>query len=365
MKRKKILILFPRFGIGGISKALSFVANVCDDAGYNVICTAMSLEDETINLHPSIPRFYINYNPSGSIIHSTWMKMDFLWKLRRHFHKIKPDLVVAFGVDHVRIALLASLGMHIKVLGSERGDPSQYSRAQKKKYTGALKHAAGVVFQTEMARSLYDNEIQRKSVIIPNPAVPRHQTVLPFYGERDHSILSCGRLSKEKNFAGLIRAFGNILEEAPDYNLKIYGEGPEKEKLQKLAKQLGLEKNVLFMGNRPDVFKDEHNCGMFVLNSLTEGMPNALIEAMIAGIPCIATDCPSGGVRFLADEGRRVRLVPVMDDLELSKAMLQIISDRELSKSLSEKSREILTVLDPLIIGKQWENLIEDILRAD
>ena len=361
--RKRILCLFPRFGIGGISKALCFVANTLYDAGHEVVCTAMSLEEETINLNKRIPRHHIKYDPTGSIYRVLLTKAQALLKLRANIIKVDPDIIVTFGSDHARIALLASVGLKCKVIGSERGDPGQYTAAQMRKYTKAYKHGrcAAIVFQTERAQSAFDEEIRQRSVVIPNAAAPRHDLVAIHTGEREKSIVSCGRLSEEKNFVGLIRAFSKVTDQFPGYQLKIYGDGPQKEELENLVSTLNLQGKVVFPGNQPDVFALECACGMFVLNSLTEGMPNALIEAMIAGIPCIATDCPSGGVSFLADGGRRVRLVSVKDDDALAESITQVAGDKHLADELVQNAREICEILAPEVISSKWQNLIEAI----
>lgn len=361
--KKRILCLFPRFGIGGISKALCFVANTLHNAGHEVICTAMSLEEETINLNKNIQRYRIAYDTMGPVPQVLLQKMQFLLRLRANIVKVNPDIIVAFGSDLVRIALLASAGLKCKVVGSERGDPGQYTVAQKRKYTKAYKHGrcTAIVFQTERAQRAFDEEIRKNSVVIPNAATPRHALVDNYVGEREKSIVSCGRLSEEKNFAGLIRAFSKVTSQLPGYQLKIYGDGPQKEELENLVSTLNLQGKVVFPGNQPDVFALERACGIFVLNSLTEGMPNALIEAMLAGIPCIATDCPSGGVNYLADGGRRVRLVPVKDDAALAEAMMQVVRDNHLANELVQNAREIGESLAPEVVGRKWVDLIEAI----
>lgn len=361
---KKILCLFPRFGIGGIPKALCFVANVCHEAGYEVICTAMSMEEESISLHGEIPKYYVEYRQQGSVWNRLKGKLQFFWRLRNHFKEIQPDLILVFGADNTRIALMASAGMGCKIIGSERGNPERYTPKQKKKYAKAFQRLDAVVFQTEMAKGMYAPEVQRRGVIIPNPAAPRHKDVTVFSGERDHTIVTCSRLSKEKNLQGVIRAFAKMVEQHPEYQLRIYGDGPQQKELEQLSVSLGIEKRVFFFGNQADVFELERACGMYVLNSLEEGMPNALIEAMLAGIPSIATDCPSGGVQFLSDGGRRVRLVPVHDDDNLTTAMLELAEDKVLSEQLVERSKELTTILKPETIGKKWLDLIETIWKS-
>ena len=84
----------------------------------------------------------------------------------------------------------------------------------------------------------------------------------------------------------------------PDYNLVIYGEGNKREELEKLVKDQNLKDRVSLPGNIQNIADEMEKNSMFVLSSDFEGMPNALMEAMAFGLPCISTDCPCGGPDF-------------------------------------------------------------------
>jgi glycosyltransferase involved in cell wall biosynthesis len=172
------------------------------------------------------------------------------------------------------------------------------------------KKADGFVFQTEDAAKYFEGIIKCDSKIIPNPINPKFIKE-PYKGEREKNIVTVGRLESQKNQKMLIEAFGKIESKYPEYSLLIYGDGSKKEELQDLIKEKGLENKVILKGKIDDVENVIDKAKMFVLSSDYEGMPNALMEAMALGLPCISTDCPCGGPRYLMENGKSGLLVPV------------------------------------------------------
>ena len=97
---------------------------------------------------------------------------------------------------------------------------------------------------------------------------------------------------------------------------------------------------------------------MFVLSSDYEGMPNALMEAMASGLPCVSTDCGGGGARFLVQNGDNGILIPQKDEVALASAMEKILSDESLSAKLGENARKLQETLAPEKIYGEWERFI-------
>lgn len=115
-------------------------------------------------------------------------------------------------------------------------------------------------------------------------------------------IINMGRLTKQKGQWHLIRAFNEIKKRLPEIKLLFLGKGELEDTLRKMVYDLKLEKDVYFLGFRENPFKYISRSTLFVLTSLYEGFPNALIEAMACGIPVISSDCDSGPREILAPE---------------------------------------------------------------
>ncbi|MEQ8752502.1 MAG: glycosyltransferase [Coleofasciculus sp. G1-WW12-02] len=137
-------------------------------------------------------------------------------------------------------------------------------------------------------------------------------------------ILGLGRLNKQKNFSTLIRAFSQVQQVQP-CRLVIVGRGPERQKLNNLVRELGLEEDVTMVGFSDNPYAYMAQAKVFVLSSAWEGLPNVLIEAMVVGTPVISTNCPSGPVEIL-DNGKYGLLVPLGDIETMTKALLGVLS---------------------------------------
>ena len=169
--------------------------------------------------------------------------------------------------------------------------------------------------------------------VAPNPVVPTDVFALAaqpvdhpwFTTGSDPVLLGVGRLAPEKDFATLIRAFARVQRHRPA-RLMILGEGSERGSLEALVAALGLEDSVSLPGFAINPFAYMTRAGVFVLSSLSEGSPGALIQALACGAPVVATDCQNGP-REILDGGRYGRLVPVGDVPALAEAVLAALTD--------------------------------------
>lgn len=203
---------------------------------------------------------------------------------------------------------------------------------------------------------------------------------------KNPTIITAGRLSKQKGHWHLIRAFSRVKQKIHDAKLIILGEGYLLEYLKKLTNKLGLQNDVYFLGHKSNPFKYLSKADIYVLPSLYEGLPNALCEAMACGLPIISTDCYSGPREILssnltthdppikhnikyADYGI---LVPVCDgnmyeandaltneELVLSDAINKLLTDRDVLNNYQDRSLERIQLFHKDLILPKWENLID------
>lgn len=134
------------------------------------------------------------------------------------------------------------------------------------------------------------------------------------------SVISVGRLSREKDHATLIRAFARVAAADPEVRLVILGDGPMRYELEALVTELGLEERISLPGFMDNPFAWMSRARLFVLSSRFEGFGNVIIEALAAGCPVVSTDCP-GGPRMILDGGRFGRLTPVGEVEALAEAI--------------------------------------------
>jgi len=139
-------------------------------------------------------------------------------------------------------------------------------------------------------------------------------------------ILGVGRLTPQKDFGTLIRAFALVRSEVPA-RLVILGEGDERKNLEALVADLGLQDSVELLGYVPNPYPYMAAATVFVLSSIFEGFGNVIVEALAAGTPVVSTDC-EGGPKDILDYGKYGRLVPVGNPSQLAEAIIGVIKNR-------------------------------------
>jgi glycosyltransferase involved in cell wall biosynthesis len=142
--------------------------------------------------------------------------------------------------------------------------------------------------------------------------------------DREKQIVFIGRLDPQKNLPHLLRAFALLRENEPTATLHLYGEGGQKENLEKLAEELNIRDRVCFEGVRKDMETVYAAADMVVLSSAYEGMPNCLIEAIGCGVPVVSYDCPLGPAEIIVD-GVNGYLVEYQNIEALAKGMEQCL----------------------------------------
>lgn len=341
-----------------ISELVKYLANK------NCICIIITLDEEEVLY--DIP-LQVKLITIGKLANNKYIDKFFKYlKLRKKIYEVGPDVVLALPEDIGIFVIPTLFGLHIPIVISERNNPwvmpwKKSTRLMRKTF---YPFAAGFIFQTEKAASFFSSKIRAKSIVLPNP-LDLNRIPEPCRTERVKEIIGAGRLDKQKNFTLLIKAFSIFHELHPEYVLKIYGDGPQKDELINYAATLLPINTYCFPGKSKKLLVDIKCASMFVLSSDFEGMPNVIIEAMAIGLPVISTDCPSGGSAELIENGINGLLVPVGDVESLCNAMCMIAESEELGKMLSANSQKIKMKLDSTIIAEQWRKYLSDIYKEN
>jgi len=196
-------------------------------------------------------------------------------------------------------------------------------------------------------------------------------------------IITVGSLTGQKGHHHLIRAFKKVKEHHRDAKLMILGKGDLEDRLRRLALDCDLEDDVLFPGFQDNPFMFIQRSSLFILPSLYEGFPNALVEAMVCGTPVIAADCRSGPREILApetDSNKETKsiefapygvLVPVCDGIErnatdpltpeeemMAESMITLLNDQELRENYARMARERADDFGLEKIIYMWEEIL-------
>jgi len=180
-----------------------------------------------------------------------------------------------------------------------------------------------------------------------------------FQPEEPAVVLGAGRLSPQKDFRILIRAFAKAVLHK-NLRLVILGEGPERDKLETIIQESCLADKISLPGFVTNPYNYMKNSALFVLSSKWEGLPNVLIEAMACGLPVVSTNCPSGPAEIL-ENGKYGELVPVGDVSKLSQAILKGVVKKKSSAYCGELVKRSKCFSTNKIIEKYINCIIPEI----
>lgn len=354
----KIIFFLCTFPIGGQERVVSNLAAMFFKKGYETIVVSSLRACSEYEVTCS-KRIYLNVLPN-----------DFIEE-EKALHKViineAPDVLIGFAAGNAAILANArKLNPSVKVplIFSQRIEPSYMMLEVPKceeQYKTVISEADGCVFQTKEAQSYFPKKLQENSVIINNLVNNRFFSTSRS-GERKN-IIGVGRLALQKNWFLAIKAFSLIADKVND-NFIIYGEGPELNNLKKYAHKLNLSKRVVFAGVSHELEKIVVNAKLFVLSSDVEGSPNALIEALVMGVPCVSTRFDGGGAQRLITSGENGLLVPKGDEEALVKAMLNLLTDNEYAEQIAANAKvRALREFNPEQIFTEWEEYILKIIE--
>ena len=281
---------------------------------------------------------------------------------RRTVKRIKPDIIINYNLQSAYFCLALSKAIRGKIIYSERGDPydDEYSGLLGRIRDFTVLRMNGLIFQSEGARDFFPKQVRQKSIVIHN-SVNIPQDKFPIPECREKRIVSVGRLHPQKNQRLLIGAFSLIAQKYPEYILDIYGDGCLRDELQKQIDDLALSDRIHIYASRKDVWDCIHRAALFVLTSDYEGMPNALMEAMALGLPCISTDCRPGGARTLIEDGVNGYVVPLRDVNKLAERMDDLITDDVKARRVGCEAKYLQDTHSDLVIFNKWDGFLKQL----
>jgi glycosyltransferase involved in cell wall biosynthesis len=359
-----IAFVIPGLGPGGAERVATLLCNFWAGEGHEV--TLITFEgDEATPFH--IPDQAVTLRKlaasAGSGSARLLNNFNRVLRLRAVLRELRPDALVAFTTDANVISLLARRGTDVPVVISERNQPDRPGLAPVHRLARRWTYpfADAVVAQTDTVAAWMQKRLRVPVHIVPNPVrvsgpnSPRVTSDPPL-------LIAVGRLTAQKGFDILIEAFARVAAKHPDWRLVIYGEGPDRTKLETLRDALSLQGKVSLPGLTRNVETAFAEASLFVLPSRFEGYSNALLEALAAGLPVIATAAPGGASGILGD-GKYGMLVPPGDALALASALEKMMSDSALRAAFAAQAPQAIAELSVEYIGRRWLDLLAALRR--
>ena len=283
-----------------------------------------------------------------------------LRQLRRQFRRQRPHRVLALLTRTNITCCCAAWDLPIHLVVSERNDPSRqllpevWQRLRPLAYRRAdvvTANTAGVLEALEPMGS-WD-----RLALLPNPLPGASALGADGAGRTAIGFINVARLVPQKGLDVLIAALPRLSGAAAAWPVTLVGDGPERETLQRKARDLGVSDRLRCLGFRSDPERFLAEAAVFVLPSRFEGMPNALLEAMAAGLAVIVTDASPGPLEVV-EPGVSGLVVPSDDPVALAAAMEALASDPERCRRMGAAAKARIASLDWPQLEPLWRSIL-------
>lgn len=350
----KIFILNESLSRGGAERISVYLAGFLASKENESFLFTFSKSDSEYDVPKGVTRINADISKKKIIERNLFL----LKKIKEY----KPDVVLVMGMTFCMYLAIPMLLTKTKFILSERNDPvhTKIRKITKIAASFCIKLSDGFVFQTEQAKSYYIRKTKNRGAVIPNPIFVESLPSV-YEGERKKEIVAVGRLTSQKNYPFMIKAFSKIHKLHPEYVLKIYGEGSDRVVLEELIKKLNLQGYVFLMGNVKNVLEYTKTASLFVMTSDYEGIPNALLESMAMGLPVISSACPCGGPELLIQHEENGMLFKLQDEDAFVSCVDKIFKDKVFSDNIATKATLVRELYNTDVIGDMWVKYLQDV----
>ena len=357
----RIAFVIPNLGAGGAERVASLLCNEWAAQGHAV--TAITFDaagaggfyrlDESVALR-QIDAVNRRANPVWRVATNLRRRS----RLSAILRALAPEVIVAFTTEANVVTLWAGAGLGVPVVVSERNQPDRPGLGPLRRAARRLTYprAAAIVVQTDAIAAWGRGHFRVPVHVLPNPVRREAQPHRGAVQEGEKRLVAVGRLVRQKGFDRLIASFARLASKHLDWKLIIYGEGGERGALEAEIRRLSLGDRIAMPGVQTAMDRVFAETTLFVLPSRFEGYPNVLLEALAAGCPVVATNCP-GATAEILDEGRFGLLVTADDEDALSFGLDRMMSDEALRARYAATARQAVEHLDVSIVAGRWLDL--------
>lgn len=304
---QKIAFVLPSLAHGGAQKVFVELVDYLAEEGQPAELIVLERDGELVGQIPAHCRItYLNQERQGSAHIFSWLISAM--RLKRLVKTRNIDVIYSTVTGmNIMVLILFYFRQHLKVVVREASSLENVRKAFHLKLIQFFFPSADHVICTSEHLLGQLNQLTKnraKVSVIPNPidmsrirSLASHTIESRAVGS-GAKIVAVGRLIEAKGFDVLIRAFAELVQHSgkaafSEACLIVIGDGPERIQLEKLAADLGIKKQVQFMGYLENPYAIMRQCDLYVLSSRWEGYVNTVIEAMVLGLNIVATDCKS------------------------------------------------------------------------
>lgn len=322
------------------------------------IISIFSTKNQTsfFELNEKIKLEHLEKNPDFKIWNKAFFYRNLIKTLRKTNSENSFDVLIGTTYVHNILLPFVVKNTQTKTIGCEHevyGYPPKTLQLVRKFVYPKL-HSVIVLNKTEQQHFSF----LKNTCIIPNS--------LPFVAEKTSSltekrIIAAGRLTHQKGFDILIDIYEKVYQQAPDWELNIFGEGEDREHLQEKITRKGLEKYIKLCGSVKNISENYQKSSIFVLSSRWESFGLVLIEAMNHGLPSISFDCD--GPKNIIQDNQNGFLIPRFDKEQFAKKLLLLINDDKQRQKMGENARVSSTEYEEKNVIPLWNKQIQSIVH--
>ncbi len=355
---RHVAFVLAGLGAGGAERVIAALSDALVRAGWQVSVISFDAPGDLVyhSFAPEVQLVRLNI-PLGGRHFAVLQAASRIVALRKTIRSLRPEIMVSFLTKINVISILSCLGLGVPVIVSERNNPRR-QRANilwRVLLSQLYPRAGAIVMQTERSKSCLPSAQRKRALVIPNPVMLPATQPVPSDQRR---ITAVGRLEAQKGFDLLIDAFAPIARQHDGWQLLIWGEGPERGQLTCQIQALGLSGCVHLPGHSATAGGWIDPGGIFILSSRYEGLPNALGEAMAAGMAVIAFDCEFGP-RELIQSGVDGVLVPAEDVASLTTKIVELMRDSRARHRLASRATTAMRGFGVQQICAKWVDLLD------
>lgn len=363
--------------LGGIQKVTIVKANALAEIPGNEVYIAVSDNKEGVQTEPlseKVKLIDLNVNYYADDWKSRWAilkgifikRLEHKKKLTQLFNEVNPDIVISVGQSEKN--MLPEIKGPWKTIREFHFDKKYRQRQAKGLFQRVLAIGGNIMdnltlkkYHRVVVLTHEDKNTNWKGFsnvsVIPNPITIEHTKTSNCL---NHKVISVGRLQMQKNYSSLISAFKLVVDKHPDWILEIWGEGGEREKLENLIQKLHLTNHVFLKGQTNDVVSQLKDSSIFVMSSIFEGFPLAILEAMSIGLPVVSYSCPCGPRDIIYDKLNGF-LVKINDTNTLGIRICELIEEENKRISMGIKAKERSQDFTLQNISYKWMTLFNQV----
>lgn len=373
---KIVYCILGTFNSGGMERVLANKTNYLARTGHEITIITTDQQDRKpyFYLDPAINQIDLGINYTSNNNNGLFKKLIAYPKkqvahkklLKKYLNRIKPDITISL-FDH-EVGLLPNIGDESKKIVEihfSRFKRMQYGRkgiwkiVDKIRSNNDLKTVKKYdkfVVLTEEDKTYWGS--LNNIVVIPNSNSFQIEETSTLNAK---NVIAVGRYDYQKRFEDLIEIWRIVHKKEPDWSLNIFGKGPEKEKLQCMIDEYNLTSTVSLKNPVKDIDEQYLNSSMIVMTSRYEGLPMALLEGQIAGLPLVSYTCKCGP-RDIIQEGENGFLLEEGDKIGVANRIIELIQNKALREQMGKRSFELSNNFSEERIMQKWLSLFNEIL---